>query len=142
MFCHREKVKVIIKYQQNDKSTQEYTRKLWTRSHTTIAVMGKNVLKASDYKNHRIFTLKCISSNLIPVSIRLRPLKSRQGISASARKIIEKAERQLLQDRVRSTNNTIRVSNNNGIQNKARLASMVTQVDLDKCIDFIEKVRE
>ena len=46
----------------------------------------KNVVKVSDYKNHRIFTLKCISNNLTPVSIRLKPIRSKQNISASARK--------------------------------------------------------
>ena len=57
----------------------------------------KNVIRVSDYKNHRIFTLKCIGQNLIPVSIRLKPITSKQNISASARKIIERAEKQLMQ---------------------------------------------
>ena len=60
----------------------------------------KSVLRASNYKHHRIFTLKCISHSLTPVSIKLRPTKSKLKIIASARKIIEKAERKLLQDRV------------------------------------------
>ena len=102
----------------------------------------KSVLKANDNKNHRIFTLKCISNNIIPVSIRLRPLKSRQFINTSARKIIEKAERQLLQDRVRGINYIIKTSKDNASIHKTRLASMVTQVDFEKCIDFIDKVRE
>ena len=29
-------------------------------------------LRASDYKNHRIFTLRCIHKELIPVSIKLK----------------------------------------------------------------------
>ena len=57
-------------------------------------------------------------------------------------KIIERAERQLMQDRVRGINNTIQVSENNGNHNKTMLASMVTQVDLDRCISFIEKVSQ
>ena len=95
----------------------------------------------SDYKNHRIFTLKCIGQNLIPVSIRLKPVRSKQNISTSASKIIEKAEKQLMQDRVRSINNTIQASEDNGIQNKTKLASMVTHIDLDRCSNVIEKVR-
>ena len=47
-----------------------------------------------------------------------------------------------MQDRVRGTNNTIQVSENNGNHNKTKLASTVTQVDLDRCISFIEKVRQ
>ena len=85
---------------------------------------------------------KCIGQNLIPVSIRLKPSKSKQFISANARKIIERAERQLMQERVRTINKTIQVNEDNGNHNKTRLASIVTQVDLDRCINFIEKVRQ
>ena len=46
----------------------------------------KNIITVSDFRNHRIFTLKCIGQNLIPVSIRLRPVRTKQNISASARK--------------------------------------------------------
>ena len=101
----------------------------------------KNVIRVSNFRNHRIFTLRCIGLNLIPVSIRLKPVRSKQNISTSARKIIEKAEKQLMQDRVRSINKTIQASEDQGNQNKTKLASMVTQVDLDRCSNFIEKVR-
>ena len=57
-------------------------------------------------------------------------------------KIIERAERQLLQDRVQCINKVIEASDNNGNNNKARLASLVTRGDLDRCDHFIEKVRE
>ena len=83
-----------------------------------------------------------MGQNLIPVSIRLKPIKSKQNISTSARKIIERAERQLMQDRVRGINSTIQASEDNGNHNKTRLASIVTQVDLDRCVNFIEKVRQ
>ena len=45
MFCKREKAKVLIINQQNDKPTQEYQRKIWIRSLTTIASMGKECIK-------------------------------------------------------------------------------------------------
>ena len=86
--------------------------------------------------------LKCLGQNLISVSIRLKPLKSKQFISANARKIRERAERQLMQDRGRTINNTIQVNEDSGNHNKTRLASIVTQVDLDRCINFTEKVRQ
>ena len=89
------------------------------------------MIRLSDYKNHRIFMLRCISKNLFPVSIKLKPDKSK--LSQGARKIIEKAERQLLQDRVRCINKTIEDKGHN-INNKTRLASMVTSSeDLEKC---------
>ena len=40
MFCEREKVEVLNINQQNDKPTQEYKRKIWIRSLTTIVPMG------------------------------------------------------------------------------------------------------
>ena len=45
-------------------------------------------------------------------------------------------------NRVRGINNTIQASKDNGNHNKTRLASIVTQVDLDRCANFIEKVRQ
>ena len=101
----------------------------------------KNVIRVSNFRNHRIFTLRCIGLSLILVCIRLKPVRSKQNISASARKIIEKAEKQLMQDRVRSINKTIQASEDQGNQNKTKLAPMVTQVDLDRCSIFIEQVR-
>ena len=101
----------------------------------------KNTIRVSNYRNHRIFTLRCIGLNLIPVSIRLKPVKSKQNISTSARKVIDKAERQLLQDRVRGINKTIQASEDQVKSCREKIASMVTQVDLDRCSDFIEKVR-
>ena len=46
-----------------------------------------------------------------------------------------------MQDRVRSINKTIQASKDQGTQNKTKLVTMVTQVDLDRCSNFIEKVR-
>ena len=60
-----------------------------------------------------------------------------------ARKIIEKAERQLLQDRVRGINKTIEESGNYINNRKTRLASLVTNTtDRDRYSKFIDKVRE
>ena len=47
-----------------------------------------------------------------------------------------------MQDRVRGINSTIQASKDNGNHNKTRLVSIVTQVDLDRCVNFIEKVRQ
>ena len=101
----------------------------------------KGVVKESNYKNYRIFTLKCISNNLVLVSVRLRSSCSK--LSQGARKIIQRAERHLLQDRVRCINKTIEDSGNNINNNKTKLASLVTNaVDLDRCSKFIKEVRE
>ena len=107
-----------------------------------LRLLERSVLRTCNYKNYRKFTLKCISHSLTLVSIKLRPTRSKLRINASARKIIEKAERQLLQDRVQCINKVIEDSNNKGNNNKARLASLVTRSDLERCDSFIEKVRE
>ena len=46
-----------------------------------------------------------------------------------------------MQDRVRSINKSLQASKDQGNLNKTKLASMVTQVDLDRCSNFIEKVQ-
>ena len=97
MFCIREKVLLLDINQQNNKPTQEYQRENMDKRPYNSCIHGRKVLyKASNFKNHRIFTLKYIGQNLVPVSIRLKPLKSKQFISANARQIIERAEGQLM----------------------------------------------
>ena len=54
----------------------------------------------SDYSNHWRFTLRCLSKDLIPVSVRPQTTIN----TRRARQIIHKAERQLLQDRVKGIN--------------------------------------
>ena len=106
-----------------------------------LQLWEKSVLRESNFKNHRIFTVKCISYNLVPVSVKLKSSCSK--ISPGARKITEKAERQPLQDRVRGINKTIEESGIYISNSKTRLASLVTSAtDRDRCIKFIDKVRE
>ena len=99
------------------------------------------MVKDSDYRSHRIFTLRCISHNLVLVSIKLKPSDSK--LSVGARKIIQRAERQLLQDRVKCISRTIEESGNSININKTKQASLVTSgEDFDKCSKFIKEVRE
>ena len=57
-------------------------------------------IKDSNYSNHWRFTLGCLSKDLIPVSVRQKTTDN----TRRARQIIHKAERQLLQDRVKGIN--------------------------------------
>ena len=60
-------------------------------------------LKMADFQNHWRFTLRCLSQDLIPVSIKLKTtVKTPKGIY-----IVRKAERMLMNERVRSINNMI-----------------------------------
>ena len=60
-------------------------------------------LKMADFQNHWRFTLRCLSQDLIPVSIKLKTtVNTPKGIY-----IVRKAERMLMNERVRSINNMI-----------------------------------
>ena len=59
--------------QQNEKSTQNYIGPIWDGSSVSTKVCEKHEIRNCDYKNHRIFALRCINKGIIPVSIRLKP---------------------------------------------------------------------
>ena len=65
---------------------------------------GKKLnVKWQTSKNHRRFSLRCLSQDVIPVSIRLKSnIKMPKGLF-----IIKRVERSLLNERIRSVNNTI-----------------------------------
>ena len=57
----------------------------------------------ADFQNHRRFSLRCLSQGIIAVSIRLKSnIKTPKG-----QHIVKKAERALLNERIRLINNTI-----------------------------------
>ena len=106
-----------------------------------LCLWEKGVIRECDYRNHRIITLRCISKELVLVSVKRRSACSKT--SQGAKKIIEKAEKQLLQDRVRCINKMIEATVNTITNSRSRLASMVTNTtDLHRCSRFIDKVRE
>ena len=98
----------------------------------------QHVKKLANFKNHRRFTFRCLSQMITPVSLRLkRNIKTERGI-----KIIQKAEKQLMDERVRQINNTIDICNNliNTCMNELKVK--IGQELYDKCQEFIEKIRE
>ena len=59
--------------------------------------------KMANYRNHLRFTIRCLKNEVIPVSIRLKTNdKASKGLQ-----IIRRAERQLLNECIRSINNTL-----------------------------------
>ena len=95
-------------------------------------------IRDSDYGNHQIFTLRCISKGITPVSIRLETTVRTER----ARKIIRKAERDLLQARVKSINSLL---DNNAKQRdryRPQLASIISTTSMLECQELIDKVRE
>ena len=95
-------------------------------------------LRASDYKNHRIFTLRCLHKDLVPVSIKLKsPLKT-----VKARQIIRKAEKDLFQARVKTINSTLDNVAKQTEECRTQLASIISAERLRECQGFINKVSE
>ena len=91
-----------------------------------------------NYKNHRIFTLRCLHNELVPVSIRLKSTLR----SERAKKILRKAEKQLLQTRLKSINSLL---DNNAKQlelTRSKIASILTPPNYQQCQEFIENIKE
>ena len=95
-------------------------------------------LRASEYKNHKIFTLRCIHNDLIPVSIKLKSTLK----SARANKILRKAEKELLQTRVKSINYILDNTFKQLEECRSQLASIISAQRLRECQDFVDKVGE
>ena len=79
-------------------------------------------LRVSDYKHYRIFTLRCLHKDLVPVSIKLKSTLT----TAKARQIIKKAEKDLLQARVKAINNTLDQVAKQTEECRTQLASVIS----------------
>ena len=91
-----------------------------------------------DFSNHRRFSLRCLSEDLIPVSVRLKSNVK----TPKWRHIIKKAERALLNERIRSINNSIAMFT---IQRDTCMNQLKDNLDketMEKCERFIKEKRE
>ena len=95
-------------------------------------------LRTSDYKNHRIFSLRCLHKELVPVSIKLKSTLT----TPKARQIIRKAEKDLLQARIKAINNILDQVAKQTEECRAKLASIISAERLSECQGFINKVSE
>ena len=100
--------------------------------------------KMADFQNHRRFSLKCLSYDVIPVSIRLKTnVRTDKGLE-----IIKKTERKLLNERIRSINNTIELymyeRDSLVLQLEEKLDNNNTnnQEIIEDCHNFIKRVVE
>ena len=98
--------------------------------------------KMADYRNHRRFSLRCLKSEVVPVSIRLKTnMKTSKGFQ-----IIRRAEKQLLNERIRSVNNTLEMLM---LRRGTCIEELKKIIDLDQnektfeeCSTFIKRVTE
>ena len=95
-------------------------------------------LRETDYKNHRIFTLRCLHKDLVLVSIKLKStLKTDR-----AKKIVRKAEKDLIQARIKSINSILNnVAKQTGAC-RSQLVSIISTERLRECQGFVDKVGE
>ena len=107
----------------------------------SVAIFRKwehHVKKLADFKNHRRFTMRCISQKITPVSLKLkRNIPTKRG-----REIIDKAEKQLLEERVRQINNTIDICSHLTHTCIKELKGKIRPDLFEECQVFIEKIRE
>ena len=98
--------------------------------------------KMADYWNHLRFTIKCLKNEVIPVSVRLKTnIKTLRGIQ-----IIRKAEKQLLNECIRSINNILELLMLKRDTCSNKVKELILQKDdrntLEECNNLMERVRE
>ena len=95
-------------------------------------------IRECNYKNHRIFTLRCLHNNLVPVSIKLKSTLRSERV----RKILRLAEKQLLQTRLKSINSLLDNNDKQLESTRSQRVSILPGLSYIKCQEFIEKVKE
>ena len=102
----------------------------------TFRQWEKLEIKMAEFKNHRRFTLRCLSKGLTPVSIKLKTKMQ----TSKGNQILRKAERMLMNERVRTVNNTIIMLNCQA--DTCINKSILNQDAMEKCHEFINSIRE
>ena len=95
-------------------------------------------LQESDYKNHRIFTLRCLHKDLVAVSIKLKSTLK----TGRAKKIVRRAEKDLIQARIKSINNILDNIAKQSEECRSQLVSIISTERLRECQGFVDKVGE
>ena len=94
--------------------------------------------KIADFKNHRRFTLRCLSQKITPNSLKLKSnIKTSRGKS-----ILERAERQLMNEHVRSINDSIATWTCLRDTCMKTLQDQISGFQFQECSNFIDRVKE
>ena len=95
-------------------------------------------MKMADFENHRRFLLRCLSNGITPFSIKLKSnVKTPKGIY-----IVRKAEKMLMNERLRSINNTVTILNCQIDTCMNDLKSRINKEDMEDCYIFMNQKRE
>ena len=104
----------------------------------TFRQWEKTEKKMGDFSNHQRFSLRCLSLDLIPANIRLRrTIKTPKG-----KQIIKKVERALLNERIRSINNTLNMLKQRRDTCIFQLEEKLDRESMEECREFIKIKRE
>ena len=94
--------------------------------------------KIANFKNHRRFTLRCLSQKITQNSLKLKSnIKTTRG-----KWIVEKAERQLANERVRNINNMIETCSWQRDTCIDELKDQISPFYFQESVKFIETVKE
>ena len=100
--------------------------------------LERTVLKISNYKNHRRFSLRCLSKDITPVGLKL---KNNIGTYKS-KCIIHNTERKLLNKRIRNINNTIKILEHVKCMYENELKGIISKEIYQECKVYIENDKE
>ena len=90
------------------------------------------------FQNHRIFSLRCLKEDLIPVSVKLKS----NIRTPKARLITKKVERALLNERIRSINNTLTMMRIERYTCMNSLLDIFSKETMEECSKLITLRRE
>ena len=94
--------------------------------------------KMGDFRNHWRFTIKCLKNDIIPVSVRLKTnIHTTKGLD-----IIRRAEKQLLNECIRSINNQLEMFMFKRDTCSLKLKGLVDQKTMEECEKLIKNVIE
>ena len=110
-FCSREN-QLLQLLQQNEKPTSIYTRNYGIELLRLLRDWKRLQFRQCNYKNHRIFTLRCLHNDLVPVSIKIK-IKS------------------LLDNNAKQLELT-----------RSKIVSILPAPNYQQCQEFIEKIKE
>ena len=99
---------------------------------------GNFNMKMCDYEDHRRFLLRCLGNGIIPVSIRLKNHVRTQRSD----NIIHKAERSLLNKRIREVNITLDWLKHDTYMYQTKLSAVISEDLMKQSIEFTKDHRQ
>ena len=92
----------------------------------------------ANYRNHRGFSIKCLKHEVIPVSVKLKTnIHTAKGLQ-----IIRRAEKQLLNEHIRSINNMFEIYMYKSDTYFHQLKVVLDQNTLEECQNLIKNIIE